>query len=193
MGWGIMAAVDSVDVRALALEAALAELQQWGVDRFTIEGVAHRSHLDPAFLRAEWDNERQLILDALSSYSELTITAPDTGSLHGDLTALALSLADYLNEPVGRRIARMLVIDSKSQAADVHTRAAFYAMRREVVTVIFRRAAERGELREDVNPGVALQMLTAPLHSYALYTDAQIAHEYCHVLADLVARAITED
>ncbi len=29
-------------MRAIALDAALAELQQWGMDRFSIEGVAQR-------------------------------------------------------------------------------------------------------------------------------------------------------
>lgn len=182
---------DTASAREQALEAALAELQQWGVDRFSIQGVAHRSRLDPAFLRTQWDTEQQLIIDALASYSELMISAPDTGSLHGDLTALALSLANYLNEPVGRRIARMLVVDSKSLAVDCDTRVTFYSMRREVIEVIFRRAADRGELRGDVKPIVALQLLTSPLHTFALYRDTPVDPAYCRAVADLVARAIT--
>lgn len=179
------------DVRKRALDAALEELQQWGVDWFSIEAVAQRGRLDPGFMRQQWGTESQLIIDALSSYSQLMVSPPDTGSLYEDLCELALALADYLNAPVGRRIARMLVIDSKSQAADVRTRIAFYSMRREVIEVIFRRAAERGELRADVKPVVALQLLTAPLHTFALYRNDQVDPAYCRMVADLVARAIT--
>ncbi|BBX18361.1 TetR-like C-terminal domain-containing protein [Mycolicibacterium duvalii] len=182
--------VEDAVAREKALDAALAELQQWGVDRFSIQGVALRTGLDPDFLHAQWDGEQQLIIDALSSYSQMMITPPDTGSLHGDLTELALALAGYLNEPVGRRIARMLVIDSKSLVVDSDTRIAFYATRREVIEVIFRRAADRGELRDDVKPIVALQLLTSPLHTFALYRDAPVDPAYCRAVADLVTRAI---
>ncbi|AFM15953.1 transcriptional regulator, TetR family [Mycolicibacterium chubuense NBB4] len=176
--------------RAKALDAALAELQQWGVDRFSIEGVAHRSQLSPDYLRRTWDSERQLILDALLSYSEAMITTPDTGSLRGDLTELALSLAAYLNNPVGRRIARMLVVDSKSQAIDSETRYTFWSLRRDTIDVIFRRAAQRKELRSDVRPTVALQLLTSPLHTFALYTNDPVDPDHCRAVADLVTRAI---
>ena len=178
------------DLRAKALDAALEELQQWGVERFSIEGVAERAHLEPAYLRSHWRGESELMVDALASYSRRMITPPDTGSLHGDLTALALSLAHYLNQPVGRRIARMFVIDSKSRVADTRTRAAFYAQQRGVVEQIFHRAVTRGEMRDDVKPIIALQLLTSPLHTYALYRDKPVDAQYCRLVADLVARAI---
>ncbi|MGE2729872.1 TetR/AcrR family transcriptional regulator C-terminal ligand-binding domain-containing protein [Mycolicibacterium vaccae] len=178
------------DLRAKALDAALEELQQWGVERFSIEGVAARAHLEPAYLRRHWSGESELMVEALASYSGQMITPPDTGSLHGDLTALALSVAHYLNQPVGRRIARMFVIDSKSRVADMRTRVTFYAQRRPLVEAMFRRAVERGEMRDDVKPVVALQLLTSPLHTYALYRDDPLDPAYCRLVADLVARAI---
>lgn len=177
--------------RAAALEAALAEVQQWGVDRFQLEGVAHRARLDPDYVRQTWSNEQELIAEALLSYSEAMIELPDTGSLHGDLTGLALALAAYLNEPVGRRISRMLVIDSKSEAVDPNTRGHFWTIRRERVEGIFRRAAARGELRDDVKPIVALQLLTSPLHTFALYSNDPIGQDYCRTVATLVNRAIS--
>ena len=178
-------------MRTQALDAALAELQQWGVDRFSIEGVAHRSHLDRGYLLQTWENKGQLIIDALLSYSDMMITAPDTGSLHGDLHELALSLAAYLNETVGRRIVRMLVVDSKSYTVDSETRLLFWSLRREVIETICRRATERSELRRDVNPMLALQLLTSPLHTFALYSDAPIDPGYCRAVADLVTRAVS--
>lgn len=177
--------------RAAALEAALDEVQQWGVDRFRIEGVAHRAKLSPDYVRQTWGSEQELIAEALLGYSQTMMRLPDTGSLHGDLTGLALALADYLNEPVGRRISRMLVIDSKSQAVDRSTRGQFWTVRRAIVEDIFRRAVERGELRDDVKHIVALQLLTSPLHTFALYSDDPIPPEYCRTIADLVTRAIS--
>ncbi|MBB2991154.1 AcrR family transcriptional regulator [Mycolicibacterium iranicum] len=179
--------------RAAAIDAALAEVQQWGVDRFRLEGVAQRAKLSPDYVRRTWATEQELIAEALLHYSKTMMTLPDTGSLHGDLVELALALAGYLNEPVGRRISRMLVIDSRSEAVDPNTRGHFWSVRRDMVECIFRRASERGELRSDVKPIVALQLLTSPLHTFALYSNDPISPEYCRTIADLVTRAISPD
>lgn len=176
--------------REAAIQAALAELQQWGVDRFSMGGVAHRSGLSTRYLHETWDSERQLILEALLHYSETIISVPDTGSLRGDLTELVLSIAAYVNEPAGRRIARMMVVDTKTQAPDYLTRAHFWRTRVETIEIIFRRATERGELRDDVKPTIVLQLLTSPLHTYALYSDRPVDPGYCRTIADLVTRAI---
>ncbi|KMO71954.1 hypothetical protein MCHLDSM_04103 [Mycolicibacterium chlorophenolicum] len=178
-------------MRAIALDAALAELQQWGMDRFSIEGVAQRSRLEHDYIERTWGGKQQLILDALLSYSEMMTTTPDTGTLQGDLTELALWVGHYLNQPVGRRIVRMLVIDSKSYTVDIESRLAFWALRRDVIQTVLERAARRGELRSDVRPTVALQLLTAPLHTFALFSNDDVDPGYCRAIAELVTRAVS--
>ncbi|MDY6998560.1 MAG: TetR-like C-terminal domain-containing protein [Actinomycetota bacterium] len=176
--------------RDAALSAALVELQQWGVERFSIEATAARARLSAEFVRETWGSERELIVEALLRHSEELVTPPDTGSLRGDLTEMALSLADYLNQPDGRRIARMIVIDSKSHEPDLETRRQFWALRQDSLEQMFRRAAERGELREDVDAALALQLLTAPLHNVALFSARPVTPDFCRAVADLVARAV---
>ncbi|MEW5811409.1 MAG: TetR-like C-terminal domain-containing protein [Actinomycetota bacterium] len=182
---------DEAAVRATALDAALLELQQWGVDRFSIEGVAHRSQLDAALIRGCWQDPRELIIDALVTSTSTTIRMPDTGSLAGDLTELAASVGVYLNDPVGRRIARMLVIDSKSHTVDDETRQLFWYRHLEVVDAIVARATERGEFRTEVRPITVLQLLTAPLQTSALYSSGPVEPGYCRAIADLVTRAVS--
>lgn len=178
-------------MRAIALDAALAELQQWGMDRFSIEGVAQRSRLDRDFIHQTWNSKRDLILDALLSYSEMMTTAPDTGTLRGDLTELAVAMGTYLNQPVGRRVIRMLVVDSKSHTVDTESRMAFWSLRREVIETVLNRASRRGELRPGVRPDVTLQLLTSPLQTFALFSNDDIDPGYCRAIADLVTRAVS--
>ena len=177
-------------MRSAALDGALAEMQQWGVDRFSFEGVAHRSHLPTDYLRQTWVSERQLIIDTVNSYSETLTALRYTGSLHGDLTALALSLGTLLNDPVGRRITRMFVIDCKSMAVDSETRVQYWRSRRKTIDDIFARAAARGELRRDADPLITLQLLMSPLHTVALFTDLPVTPNYCRAIADMVACAV---
>lgn len=169
----------------------MAELQQWGVDRFSIEGAAQRVHLSPEFIRQTWGGERQLIIDALLDFTHKVAETPDTGSLRGDLTELAYSIADYLNDPVGRRIARMMVVDSKSYEVDLETRGHFWALRQQTFDELLLRAAARGELREDVKPTAVAHLLSSPLHFVALYSEDTVTQNYCRSIADLVARALT--
>ena len=184
------AQVSHGSTRAAALDAVLDELQQWGVDRFSVEGAAHRAQLETDFFRQTWGSERQLIVDALLNYTREITEIPDTGSLHGDLSALTHCIARYLNDPVGRRIARMMVIDSKSYEVDVETRTQFWSARQQPVHEILRRAHARGELSEDVNPTVVMQLVSAPLHTIALYSDRPATHDYCQAVADMVTRAL---
>ena len=74
--------------------------------------------------------------------------------------------------------------------ADGAPQVRFWANRLSKLESIFGDAAERGELRPDAKVFVAIQMLMSPLHTYALYTDVEIAPEYCRVVAEMVARAI---
>lgn len=176
--------------RAAALDAALAELQLWGVERFSMEGVAHRAKLSPEYMRTTWASEQELILDALRDYAEMMIALPDTGSLRGDLTELAQSVGRYLNEPVGRRIARMFVVDSKSMLVDSDSRMQFWAMRQKAIEEILARAAERGEVRGDIKPVLVMHLLTSPLNAIALYSDRPVDPDFCRAIADLVTRAV---
>ncbi|MBX7455905.1 TetR/AcrR family transcriptional regulator C-terminal ligand-binding domain-containing protein [Mycolicibacterium sp. 3033] len=179
--------------RTVALDAALAELQQWGVDRFSIEGVAHRSELDADLIRRSWHRPQDLIVDALLSSISITIGTPDTGSLAADLGELAESVGVYLNDPVGRRIVRMLVIDSKSHTVDDEARQLLWRRHLEMMETIVERATVRGEYRPEVRPITVLQLLISPLQTCALYTSGQVEPDYCRAVADLVTRAVSTD
>ncbi len=178
-------------IRAVALDAALAELQQWGVDRFSIEGVAHRCDLDAERIRQLWHHPRELIVDALTTSTFSTISTPDTGTLVADLIELAVSVGTYLNEQEGRRIARMLVVDSKSHTVDDETRQLFLDRHVRVMETILTRAAERGEIHVEVHAVNVLQLLVSPLQTFALYSSAPVQPGYCRAIAELVTRAVS--
>lgn len=178
-------------VRAAVLDAALTELQQWGVDRFSIEGVAHRSDLDANLIRQSWERPQDLIFDALVTSGPAMIDNPDTGSFAGDLRALAEAARAYLNDPVGRRIVRMLVIDGKSHTVDDETRRMFWNRHLGAMDSIVARAITRDQIRPGIRSDTVLQLLIAPLQTFALYNTAPLGRDYCRTVADLVVRAVS--
>jgi AcrR family transcriptional regulator len=177
------------DVRAQVMPAVLDELARWGVERFSVEALAERHHLDAAMIYRYWGDRQRLIVDAALADIETLGPATDTGSLRGDLLALARHVANRNNTEVGRTYLRALVMDSRGRH-DQDTRMKYWRARFNAVRGVVDRARERGELREGVNAMAAVQIVLAPLNVRALYSDELIDDDYCVAVADLAWHAL---
>jgi len=183
--------VDAVpaEVRADVMPAVLDELARWGVERFNVEAMAERHHLDVAMIYRYWGDRQRLIVDAALGDVETLRSATDTGSLRGDLLALARNVTDGINTAAGRTLLRAMVMDSRARH-DQDTRMMFWGARFAVVRTVVDRARERGELREDVNTLAAAQIVLAPLNIRALYSEEIIDDKYCEAIADMAWHAL---
>ena len=177
------------DVRARVMPAVIDELAHWGVERFSIEALAERHHLDATLIYRYWGDRQRLIVDAALADFEGLSSATDTGSLRGDLLALARSVTDRINTEVGRTRLRAFVMDGRGYH-DEETRMKFWEARFAIVRAFVDRARERGELREGVDTLAAVQIVMAPLQIRALYTDAAVDDDFCAAVADLAWHAL---
>lgn len=178
-----------VDVRARVMEAALDELTRWGVERFSIEALAERHRLDPAMIYRFWGNRQRLIVDAALADAEAYSSIADTGSLRGDLLALARKLAARINSNAGRAFMRALVMERRGPH-DEETRMKVWEARFAVVREVVDRARQRGDLRDGVNTLAAVQIVLAPLNVRALYSDMLIDDRYCEAVAEMAWHAL---
>jgi AcrR family transcriptional regulator len=177
------------DLRARVMAAALDELSRWGVERFSIEALAERHHLDPAMIHRYWGGRERLIVAAALADAEAYSSIADTGSLHGDLLALARKLTDRINDEAGRALMRALVMDRRGYH-DEETRMMVWRTRFAVVRTVLDRARERGDLRDGVNMVAAVQIILAPLNIRILYSDAVVDDAYCAAIADMAWHAL---
>lgn len=178
--------------RERVLAAAYDELTRWGIDRFSIVSLADRHGLDPRSIRQRWGTEDRLMLDVLLNWPSREITAPDTGSLRGDLQALATGVANYMSSGIGRRLQIMhLIVNPNVPRAQV--RRTVWRAGSESLRIVFDRARRRGELRDGVDVATVLEMLFAPINMRALFTGEPVDDYYCRHLSELVWRAVTSD
>ena len=177
------------DIRARVMPAVIDELARWGVERFSIEALAERHHLDATQIYRYWGDRQRLIVDAALADFEALSSATDTGSLRGDLLALARSVTDRINTEVGRTRLRAFVMDGRGYH-DEETRMKFWQARFAVVRAFVDRARERGELREGVDTLAAVQIVMAPLQIRALYSDVKVDDDFCEAIADMAWHAI---
>jgi AcrR family transcriptional regulator len=74
------------------LRAALDVLTETGYERMTMDAVAARAKTGKATIYRRWASKAHLVVDAIASTGQAGTTTsnlPDTGSLRGDLRALA--------------------------------------------------------------------------------------------------------
>jgi AcrR family transcriptional regulator len=177
------------DIRARVMPAVLDELAHWGVERFSVEAMAERHRLDPALIYRYWGGRQQLIVDAALADIETLSEGTDTGSLRGDLHALATNVARRINTEVGRTFLRALVM-SRQGPHDGETRMLVWRARFAVVRAVLDRARARGELRDGLSTAAAMQIVLAPLNIVALYSDGPIDDRYCAAIADMACHAL---
>ena len=96
-------------MRAAALEATIEELAESGYAGLTLGAVADRAGVNKTTLYRRWGTREALVLDAMLSMAGERIPIADTGSLKGDLTALANGSAATAGSPQGQAVVRAVV------------------------------------------------------------------------------------
>jgi AcrR family transcriptional regulator len=164
-------------------EAALELLAEIGYDRLTIEAVALRARASKTTIYRRWSGKAELVVDALNGL-KATEPVPDTGSLRGDLEAIALSSASTDN----RFDAQLSIGLISALARDAELRFAFRERlidpHRARLKQVLERAVERGEVPEDRNLDLLVSLLPAlVLHhllTFGEFPEANFVHQVMH-------------
>ncbi|MFM9033767.1 MAG: TetR/AcrR family transcriptional regulator [Mycobacterium sp.] len=176
--------------RNRVFDATMAEFLARGIDAFAIEGVARRAGLDSAAITAHWPDRRVLLMDVITTLAAQAAPVPDTGSLRGDLQALADSVTELVATPEGRRWLHRIL--PNGQDADLYEISHdFWDIRFDSTAPILRRAAARGELLDDVDPELAIRMFAGSYYFDAIFSNAPVRPEYAQQVMEIFIRGIT--
>jgi AcrR family transcriptional regulator len=174
------------------LDAATASFIECGWEGLTIEGVAARAGVGKTTIYRRYPSRLDLILAAAERLAQEKGDAPDTGSLRGDLRALADALLWMLTETrAGRAIPAMVAATSRHPELAV-AYAAFIAERRRMSAAPFERAIARGELAADADIPLMMDLLVAPLFYRAFVSFEPTDAAYVTNLVDAVMRSVDD-
>ncbi|MFF4954796.1 TetR/AcrR family transcriptional regulator C-terminal ligand-binding domain-containing protein [Streptomyces chattanoogensis] len=161
--------------RAAVRDAVLAGLTEHGYPGLTIEYVAEHSGVHKTTLYRRWGDLEGLLADALDLAGEDSWLPPDTGSLEGDLRALAREVAASFTDPaVAASGSAMIAAGFQSERAATALRA-YYTERFRRCETIVERAVGRGELpspsdateatapQAAIDAGALVRAVSAPL------------------------------
>jgi AcrR family transcriptional regulator len=178
-------------IDAAVLDATLAVLDETGYGALTLEAVARRAGTTKPAIYRRWRDRRQLVLAALGRRLGAA-RAPDTGCTLCDLDeCLRVFVAAFRRMPPG--VIGSLFADC---AGDPELRTAFmttlFDPPRAAVRETLDRAYARGDLRDDVDRALVLDLIGSLVHYRALFghaatSDAEIERAVEALLQGLAA------
>lgn len=179
-------------IDAAVLDATVAVLGRFGYGRFTLEEVARRAGTTKPAIYRRWPNRQRLVLAALGRRLGAA-RAPDTGCTLCDLDeCLKLFVAAFRRIPPG--VIGPLFADC---AGDGELRAAFMATLfdppRAAVNDTLERARARGDLRDDVDLGLILDLIGSLVHYRALFGHARTSNAEIERTVEALLQGIASD
>ncbi|MEV5127218.1 TetR/AcrR family transcriptional regulator [Streptomyces decoyicus] len=175
--------------RQAVLTAVFEELGEVGFAGLTMERVAQRSGIHVATLYRRWRCTEGLVCDLLTDLSS-DVPLPDSGTLPGDLRALALSITAFYGEARMSRLIEAVVSAAArdSQAATVLR--TFFGERLALAGRMVQRAVDRGELPVDTDPEKVMAALGAPFYYRILIARRPVDRDLAESAATAVWAAV---
>ena len=180
----------SARVRASVLEAVESILADEGYAELSIEAVADRAGVHKTTVYRRWATREALVADTLRERSRVAVPIPDTGSLRGDLTALARAVAANVGSPTGKQMARTLLAAAATDPDVERDTHAFWDERLQLCAPIVERAIERGEIARKTDPRFVIEAVIGPIYVRLLLTGEPVTKRVAEQSAALVADAL---
>ncbi len=180
----------SEESRAAVLRATSELLHEVGLRAMTTEEIASRSGASKATIYKWWPNKYAVAIDAFLSEMMAESSDPDTGSARDDLTAVVRGLLHFYTGPSGRVFAQLVGEAQADPSIQRELRTNLVDSRRDLFRSIWDRGVDRGELRADVDPDTALDLVVGPALYRLMIGHAPLSDEAADALVDAAIRGL---
>lgn len=181
----------SARVRAAVLEATGELLDEVGYGGLTYDEIARRAAVHKTTVYRRWPTLPELVSDALGLHGEEAVPIPDTGSLAGDLDALARSIVAAITTPAGRRRSLSIVAGGATSAELTEAAHGFMSRRIDLAEAIVEQAIARGEVPAAIDRRLVIEMVTGPIWFRVLLTGESIDEVFLNGLVETVVAGAT--
>ena len=153
----------SAEVDAAIVAATLELLREEGFQGLSVEAVRVRAGVGKATIYRRFPDKTTLVraaIEAIDAHLEL----PDTGSVRGDLEAVwRMAYAIAVDARAATFVPRLLAESAADPDLHGEFRDAFIEPRRLAIRTILRRGVERGELDDDLDLELTIDLLAGPV------------------------------
>ncbi|MFD6418490.1 TetR/AcrR family transcriptional regulator [Streptomyces sp. NPDC060194] len=176
--------------------AALELIGEVGYARTTIEGIAARAGVGKQTIYRWWPSKGAVLMEAFIDLGEQAAgegayELPDTGDLEADLKEVLRATVDEMNSPAYDLPARALAAEG---VVNPVLGAEFVARLLEPSLQLYvdrlRKAQARGDVPDDIDPRIALELLVGPLAHRWLLRTLPLTHAYADRVVEYALRGI---
>ena len=167
------------------LESTIALLAELGFGGLTIDGIAARAGVGKATIYRHWSSKAEVAVEAFRAFIP-PLDDPDTGSLAEDIRSVVHQMVDGLSSSPLAGILPSLVEAAERDPEVERLFKEFGSGRRAVFRSILTRAAQRGDLRDDLDHELAIDVLVGPIFTRRLVTRGPVTRRHADAVIDLV-------
>jgi AcrR family transcriptional regulator len=164
--------------------AALALLRRGETD-LSPASVAAEAGVSRSTVYRRWPSRADLLREALTLHTR-SLRVPDTGSFESDVHALARRLARFFSDPT--EIAMSAAMAAHADPAFDAWQIEYWEALAHALARPFAAAVERGELSEEVDPAILLEMLVGPMVVRTAIMKQELGRRFVGDLADHLIR-----
>jgi AcrR family transcriptional regulator len=174
--------------------AALELLAEIGYDRLTIDAVAARAHASKTTIYRRWSGKAELIVDALNCLKD-SRPVPDTGTLRGDLEAIAHVSAATANRFDAQLMIGLITALARDAELRRVVRVGLIDPGHSDLKEVFARAVARGEISDDRDIDLLVSLFPALMIHHLLTSgeipEARFAEKVMHDVILPLATALS--
>ena len=170
--------------RRAILQAANELLDGEGFAAVTVEAIAERAGVSKATVYRWWPNRAAVVMDGFLSIVSSEVPFPHTGHAREDIRIHMRRLAEAFSGKIGRTVAALIAEGQTDPELAEALRSRWLSVRRAEAREILELGIERGQLREDLNAEVAVDVLYGPIYFRMLVGHAPLEGDFADALAD---------
>ncbi|MGV9314207.1 TetR/AcrR family transcriptional regulator [Streptomyces sp. NPDC003691] len=165
-------------------------LVETGYAGMSVGAVAARAGVGKDTVYRRWRGKPELVYEAVFTTTDQA-PAPDTGTLAGDLTALLHGLVGEFRAPAAAAALPGLLADfAADPVLKERIRGDFLAPSKERLSIVFERAAARGEIAGDTPVDLVLDTLAGAVFFHLGLVGQEPDRELAARLATIVAKGV---
>jgi AcrR family transcriptional regulator len=150
----------------------------------TMEAIAERAGVSKATVYRWWPNRAAVVMDGFLSIVSSEVPFPHTGRAREDIRIHMRRLAEAFSGKIGRTVAALIAEGQSDPELAEALRSRWLSVRRAEAREILELGIERGEIREDLDPEVAVDVLYGPIYYRMLVGHAPLDDGFTDALAD---------
>lgn len=144
------------------LAATIQLLSQKPLRDITMEEIARKAGVGKATIYKWWPSKAYVALDAFLRKMNRMVPIPDTGSVRRDILEQLRSLMVFYKSPAGRILGQFVAESQTDKEFASLFRQRFLKPRRETTGVVLDRGVERGEIDQNLDRELVLDMMYGP-------------------------------